>query len=391
MIDLCTDVGYISLNKHGEQLCGDHVEVATQGDNSTVIVLADGLGSGVKANILATLTTKIISTMIANDMTVEDCVSTIAATLPICKVRHVAYSTFTIIHITEDFEAEIIQYDNPFVIMLRDGLNYDYPKISETIDGKTIYKSRIKLREDDTFVAVSDGVIHAGVGMSLNFGWQRKDIIDFLETMYDPEFTAKTISTMLVNECYALYGGEPGDDTSACTVKIRQRKPVSLMVGPPRNMEDDEKMLSLFFSKEGKHIVCGGTTSTIAAKYLDKPLEVSLDGYLDPDIPPTGKIDGVDLVTEGVVTLSRVLEYAQDYLEENKRYTDWSYKKDGASLIAQLLFEEATDINFFVGRAVNSAHQNPNLPIGFNIKMHLVEDLAKCLKAMGKKIKVSYF
>ena len=146
MNDLCTDIGHISLIKHGEQLCGDHVEVINPSDNSTVVVLADGLGSGVKANILATLTSKIISTMMANDLPVEDCVATIAATLPICKVRNVAYSTFTIIRIIDNEEAEIIQYDNPHVIMLRDGKNYDYPTISETIDNKVIYKSKIPLK-----------------------------------------------------------------------------------------------------------------------------------------------------------------------------------------------------------------------------------------------------
>ncbi len=391
MYSLCTDVGYVSLNKHGEEICGDHVEVVQQGENSTVIVLADGLGSGVKANILSTLTAKIISTMMANSLTVEDCVSTIAATLPICKVRQVAYSTFTIIRIANNLEAEIIQYDNPHVILLRDGRNLDYLQTSEIIDHKTIYKSRIALREDDTFIAVSDGAVHAGVGLTLNFGWQRRDIIKFMEAMYQSEYTAKTLSTILINECHSLYGGAPGDDTTACTVKLRKRKPMNIMVGPPANPEDVPKMMSLFFSKEGKHIVCGGTTSTLAAEFLHKPLDASVPLYIDPEIPPTAMIEGVDLVTEGVITINRVLEYAKDYLEDNARYADWSFKKDGASLIARLLFEEATDINFYVGRAINPAHQNPKLPINFNIKMRLVEELSGCLIKMGKKIKVSYF
>ena len=108
-------------------------------------------------------------------------------------------------------------------------------------------------------------------------------------------------------------------------------------------------------------------------------------------MPPIAKIEGVDLVTEGVITINKVLEYAKDYLGDNKEYEKWSIKNDGASQICRLLFEEATDINFFVGRAVNPAHQNPELPINFNIKMNLVEELSKCLRRMGKKIKVSYF
>ena len=391
MNDLCTDVGFISLNKHGEQLCGDHVEIVNPDDNTTVVVLADGLGSGVKANILSTLTSKIISTMMANSLTIEDCVATIASTLPVCKVREVAYSTFTIIRIIENTEAEIIQYDNPKVIMLRDGVNFDYPTISETIENKQILKSKVKLKEGDMFIAMSDGTIHAGVGMSLNFGWQRKDIIDFLESIYDPDYTAKTLSTMLVSECNSLYGGEPGDDTTACGIKIRRRKPINLMIGPPSNPDDVNIMMSLFFAKEGKHIVCGGTTSNLAAEFLGKKLDVSAPVYIDPEIPPTAKIEGVDLVTEGVITMNRVLTYAKDYLQDNEKYTIWSYKKDGASMIARMLFEEATDINFFVGKAINPAHQSPELPIGFNVKMHLIEELSQCLEKMGKHIKVSYF
>ena len=390
MNDLCVDIGYRSMNKYGEELCGDHVDVLDQGENSKVIVLADGMGSGVKASILSTLTSTIISTMMAEGLSVEDCVSTIAATLPVCSERGVAYSTFTMIRIVENQVAEIIQYDNPHVILLRDGANYEIPETVMDIGGKKIYSSRIALKENDIFIAMSDGCIHAGVGLSLNFGWERKDIISFMETFYDIGFTAKTLTTILLDECYKLYEGQPGDDTTVCTVRIRKREPMNLLIGPPANRDDCNKMMSLFFSKEGKHIVCGGTTSSIAAKFLGKPLVPHLD-FLDPDVPPTAEIEGVDLVTEGVITINKVLAYAKDYLEDNESYTQWSYKKDGASQIARLLFEEATDINFFVGRAVNPAHQNPALPINFNIKMRLVDELATCLKKMGKRIKVSYF
>ncbi|MDD3243714.1 MAG: SpoIIE family protein phosphatase [Eubacteriales bacterium] len=390
MNDLCTDIGYHSLNKYGEQLCGDHIEVVQQEDGSQIIVLADGMGSGVKANILSTLTAKIISTMMAAGLGIEQCVETVASTLPVCQVRGVAYSTFTILRVVNSREVEMIQYDNPRTILLRDGKSIDYPADTVEIDGKTIYKSRMPVYEGDTFVMMSDGAIHAGVGMSLNFGWQRDDIAAYLEPLYDVGFTAKTLTTILLDHCYELYGGMPGDDTTACTVKIRRREPMNLLIGPPSNRDDRQRMMALFFAKEGKHIVCGGTTSSIAAEFLGKPLRTSLS-FEDPEVPPIAQLEGVDLVTEGVVTINRVLTYAQDYLGENELYRKWSVKQDGASQIARLLFEEATDINFFVGMAINPAHQNPNLPIGFGIKMRLVDELAACLKGMGKRIKVSYF
>lgn len=390
MNDLCADIGYKSINHHGEELCGDHVDIVEPSDDSTVIVLSDGLGSGVKASILSTLTSKIISTMLAEGLSLEECVETIAATLPVCSVRGVAYSTFTIIHLKNNHTAELIQYDNPHAIIIRDEQNWDYPKTEMNIGGKKIFKSVIKLQENDIFVAMSDGCPHAGIGMSYNFGWKREDIIEFVETLAPAGYTAKTLSTMLVDECDKLYGHKPGDDATACVVRIRKRVPMNMLFGPPSNRDDADRMMSLFFSKEGKHIICGGTTSSIAAKFLRKPLKASLN-FEQSDVPPIAELEGVDLVTEGVITVNKVVEYAEDYLGENKYYEHWSFKKDGASLICRLLFEEATDINFYVGRAINPAHQNPDLPINFNIKMNLVEELSKSLKKMGKRIKVSYF
>lgn len=390
MNDLCADIGYKSINHYGEELCGDHVDVVDENENSTVIVVADGLGSGVKASILSTLTSKIISTMIAAGLKIEECVSTIAATLPVCSVRGVAYSTFTIIHLLNNDIAEIIQYDNPHVILLRNDHNYDYPKTEMNIDGKKIYKSTIKLYENDIFIAMSDGCPHAGLGGKYNFGWKREDIINYMEIVAAGGYTAKNMSTILVDECNNLYGNKPGDDTTACVIKIRKREPMNILFGPPANRDDGNRMMSLFFSKAGKHIICGGTTSSIAARYLGKPLRASLD-FEHSDIPPTAELEGVDLVTEGVITVNRVLEYAKDYLDKNELYEEWNFKHDGASQICRLLFEEATDINFYVGRAINPAHQNPDLPINFNIKMNLVEELSACLKKMGKHIKVSYF
>ena len=390
MNDLCADIGYKSVNHYGEQLCGDHVDIVEQGENSTVIVLADGLGSGVKASILSTLTSKIISTMMSEGLPLEDCVETIAATLPICSVRGVAYSTFTILHLVNNTEAELIEYDNPQTILLRDGKNYDYPRTEMNIGGKKIYKSEIKLTEKDIFILMSDGCPHAGIGNVYDFGWKREDIISFMETFADVGYTAKTLSTILVDECDRLYNNEPGDDATSCVIRIRKREPMNILFGPPSNRDDCDRMMSLFFSKAGKHIVCGGTTSSIAAKYLGKPVRASLN-FDDPEIPPTAELEGVDLVTEGVITVNKVLQYARDYLGENKSYEHWSIKRDGASLICRMLFEEATDINFFVGRAINPAHQNPDLPINFSIKMNLVEDLSKCLRQMGKRVKVSYF
>ena len=390
MNNLCAEIGWRSLNHVGEQLCGDHVEIIDTDDSSQVLVLADGLGSGVKASILSTLTSKIIATMTSQGISLEECVKTIIATLPVCKVREVAYSTFTLIRLINNEEAEIVCYDNPDVIMFRDGKIFEYPFKELNIEGKLIHKARIKLKENDTFIAMSDGCIHAGVGMSLNFGWERKDIAEYMEALTEVGLTAKTLATVLTDECLKLYGGNPGDDTTALCVRIRARQQINLMIGPPSDRNDSDKMVSLFLSKGGKRIVCGGSTSTMCAQYLKKPIIPNMT-YFDPEIPPTADIEGIDLVTEGVITISRVNEYAKDYIKDNESYKQWNYKQDGAAQISRMLFEEATDINFYVGRAMNPAHQNPNLPITFNIKMQLVSELSESLQKMGKRIKVNYF
>ena len=382
--------GWVSLNKKGEELCGDRVEIRPQkpGGDFTM-VLADGLGSGVKANILSTLTSKILGTMIDSDMPVEECVATVAQTLPVCQVRGVAYSTFTAMKVHQR-EITLVQYDNPDVIMLRDGKSYDYPKEEKIIAGKKIYESHLPIQLGDVFIAMSDGVIHAGVGQSLNFGWERENVVEYTEQHFNSTLSARAVAGLISDACNDLYMGQPGDDTTVAVLRIRERQLVSLMIGPPVDPADDEKVMELFFSKEGKTVVCGGTTSTIVANYLHTQVQTKID-YLDPDIPPIGYIEGVDLCTEGVLTMKRVVEYAKAYADSAGAERPWVGRRDGASLICGLLFEDATDVNLFVGRAMNPAHQNPNMPIDLSIKLRLIEDLSGYLEGMGKRVRVSYY
>lgn len=389
MNNLFADVGYISLNHVGEELCGDMVEVVRRNGELTV-VLADGMGSGVKANILSTLTSKIISTMITENMSIDECVKTIAATLPVCKVRGVAYSTFTIMRFINNTEAEIIQFDNPMVILLRGGKHYDYPITERVIDGKKIYESKITLELDDVFIAMSDGAIYAGAETVLNYGWQRDDIVAYAEAHYNYKQTAKIIAADIADECNRLYDFKPGDDTTVCAVQIRKRKICNLCFGPPENPKDDDEMMSQFFSREGRHIVCGGTTSKIAARYLGKEIETHVN-YGDLSVPPTSKIEGVDLVTEGVITIGKVLDYAKNYLQDNSLFEKWGKQTDGASETAKLLFREATDINIFFGRAQNTAHQDASPGIAFSIKEKIIEELKQCLEDMGKTVTINYY
>ena len=388
------DIGYQSLNHDGEELCGDHVEIAESSVNdgehfSKIIVLADGLGSGVKANILAILTSKIISTMLAADMQIEDAVETIAATLPVDKSVNTAFSTFTIFQVFDNRIARIIEYENPNVILIRDGKSVEFARSVKNIDDKEISFSEIDLQENDLFFLMSDGVLYASKNGVYNDKWDRDHVISYMETFYNIGFTAKTLTTILLDETKKLYGDHPTDDATVCTILIRNRETVNLCFGPPAVFEDGKKMMTFFFGREGKHIVCGGTTAKIAADFLGKPV-ITSDLEPDPEIPPISTVEGIDLVTEGIVTMNRVVIYAKDYLADNSSFEKWSYKKDGASQIARMLFETATDVNLFIGKAVNPAHQNMQ-QLSFDVKMRLVDELIDCLEKMGKIVTVNYF
>ena len=386
MSALRLECGYTSLNKKGEELCGDKVEIRRNG-KMTTLVLADGLGSGVKANILATLTSKILCTMVSEDIDINDCVETILQSLPVCKVRGVAYSTFTVLHMSEDGKGWLFEFDNPAAILIRDGKCGDMNRKELNVCGKKVYKSDLDLKEGDVIVTMSDGVIHAGIGMTLNFGWKRKDVLAYLESTVRPEMSARCVAWLLAAACNDLYLDKPGDDTTVLAVKVRKELRVNIMVGPPVDKSKDDFYISRFLSGEGKKVVCGGTSSQIVARYLGKKVEARFD-FPDKDVPPIGYIEGIDLTTEGVLTMRRLLELSEKYLSPTDLTPKYFTKKDGASLLAELLFEEASDITFFVGQSINKAHQG--LPIDITMKLKLVESLSQNLVRMGKNVEVNY-
>lgn len=389
-MDFFVDVAYDSLNKYGEELCGDKVEVINT-DNSIIVVLADGLGSGVKANILATLTTKIAGTMLKEGASILETVDTIANTLPVCNVRKLAYSTFGIIKIQEDGTAYIIEYDNPPLFFTRNNESMIIEKNDIVINEKKIKESYIKLEEGDVITLVSDGVIHAGVGGILNLGWQWDNVSDYLIRQIRNKKSARSISRGLIDTCKCLYAGKPGDDTTVVTIKIRQPEVVDLFTGPPENEENDQKLVQDFMKSKGKKIVCGGTAAKIVGRELKRDIEVDL-ASMTADVPPMAIIGGIDLVTEGVLTLSRAVDKIKKYRNSSSN-GEKIYNlngKDGASCLAKTLIEDCTHLNLWVGKAINPAHQNPSLPVDLSIKLKVVKELSSLMESMGKIVKINY-
>ena len=387
------DVAYKSLNKFTEILCGDRVEILKTAD-SDIMILADGMGSGVKANILSTLTSKILGTMFLNGATLDECVDTIVETLPVCQVRQVAYSTFSILQVYHNGDAYLVEFDNPGCIFIRDGRLMPIPKNIREIDGKQINEFRFQVKKGDALILMSDGTIHAGVGQLLNFGWLWDDIAAYAVKEYGKTVSAIRLASAICQACDELYMFRPGDDTTVACMRIIDSKPIHMMTGPAQNPEDDERMVADFMSDPtAKTIVCGGTSSTIVSRVLKRPLDVSLD-YVDPDIPPIAYMEGIDLVTEGVLTLNRVIRLLRRYVKKESVVEDFFEELDkpnGASMVAKMIIEDCTEIHLYVGKAVNSAYQNPGIPFDLGIRQNMVDQLRAVLEDLGKPVTVTYY
>lgn len=386
------DVSWKSLNKQGEELCGDKVEVLRTKD-SDIVILADGMGSGVKANILATLTSKILGTMLREGATIESCVETVAKTLPICKVRKVAYATFSILQIFHSGEAYLAEFDNPSCVFIRDGKIVKYPYEVREIEGKKVHESRFQVKKNDCFTLMSDGVIYAGAGSILNLqGWTWEAMSDYTLKCTKKTLSASRLAVMLSQACDELYEEKPGDDTTVAVARVIERRVVSIFTGPPAKKEDDERIIHDFMHAEGKKVISGGTSANIAARVLGKEIvtEISTAGS---DVPPTAVIDGIDLVTEGVLTLGKCLKLLKKYVrgEFDAEFFDELDADNGASRLAKLLIEECTELNLFVGTAVNAAHKETELNFELSMRQNLVEQLVRTAEEMEKKVTVRYY
>lgn len=386
------DVAWKSLNKHGEELCGDKVEIVKTQD-SDILILADGMGSGVKANILSTLTSKILATMLHEGAAIESCVETIARTLPICQERKVAYATFSILQIFHNGDAYLVEYDNPDCVFIRNKKIIKYPYEVREIEGKKIHEYRFQVEKNDCFVLMSDGVIYAGAGEILDLqGWTWENMSEYTLKCTKETLSASRLAAMLSQACDDLYIQKPGDDTTVAVARVIERKVVNLFTGPPKSKEDDEKLMYDFMHMEGKKVVSGGTSSNIASRILHKEIITTVDRN-NPDVPPMSTIEGLDLVTEGVLTMGRSLKLLKQYENDefDVEFFDELDANNGASWLAKMLIEECTELNLFVGTAINEAHQESDLTFDLSLRMNLVEQLKAVVEKMGKTVRVKYY
>lgn len=382
------DFAYGSLLKFGEELCGDMVEFYTD-DDQFIAVLSDGMGSGVKANILATLTSKIAVTMLKEGMKIEDVVDTVSQTLPICAQNKIAYSTFTMVKVAKDGIAYIVEFDNPTVFFIRGKKVLSLDWNERIIHNKKVRECKIQLTERDRIVMVSDGVEFAGVRKTLNYSWQWKDIANHLMKFTNENMNAKAITNNLLGVCNQLYFFEPGDDTTVATIKVSHDSKAVLFSGPPINKNKDKEVVYKIMGSAGKKIVCGGTTANIVARELNVKYRSSTT-IIDEDVPPIGYIEGIDLVTEGVLTLRKACEILRKLLTTN----DDSFlhkKKDAATLLSRMLYEDCIHIKMIIGRCINPENMMLDIPDDLSVRIYVLNEMKNILVKLGKIVEVEYY
>lgn len=373
--------GSRQVNKRGEELCGDSVAFSRQADFVT-LALSDGLGSGVKANISATLTTRIAMHLLENGLPLGEVVQTLSETLPVCQVRKLAYSTFAIAQFFTHGTARVVEFDTPSTILLRHRTHQPLDYEDRVIDSKTVREAALDLELGDWVVCVSDGVLNAGIGGAYPLGWGWDQAVRFLEERARPELSAQDLADKVADAVRGLYGGLPGDDVSVAVIKARHKLVATVFTGPPQDRSVDEAAVARFLHAGGRHAVCGGTTAKIVAHHLGQPLEVNLE-TMTPDVPPVARIEGIDLVTEGILTLTR----ANELLRTGAQKQSLQYQTNGAAALVRLWLD-VDHVHFFIGQAVNPAHQNPELPHQLELRFGVVREIAEELRRRGKEATV---
>lgn len=371
--------GTRQLYKHGEELSGDSITVSRHSDSVT-LALSDGLGSGVKANILATLTTRIAMHMLENELPLGEVVQTLSQTLPVDSVRKLAYSTFAIAQFFSQGVARVVEFDTPSAIFLRRRKLQPVVYEERSIEGKTIHEAVLELEDGDWVVFVSDGVLNAGIGGLYPLGWGWDQAAHFLEKHAHRELSSEDLADKLAETVNELYAGAPGDDVSVVVIKVRRKLVATVFTGPPAERDKDEATVSRFVKSAGQLAVCGGTTAKLVARHLGQFLEVDLQ-TMTSDVPPIARLEGIDLVSEGILTLTKTNELLQSGADKKTV----RFQTDGASNLLRLLLS-VDHVYFLVGQAVNPAHQNPDLPHQLGIRMAVVREIAVELRKRGKEV-----
>lgn len=379
-------------NYGNERICGDvFLSRKVKEENRTIVVLSDGMGHGVKANVLATLTATMAFNFTLEHKAVEKIADIIMNTLPVCSERQMSYSTFTIVDIEHDGLTTIMEYDNPQSVILRNNKPFDpgwncLILDSEKNAGKEILSCQFQPLKEDRIIFCSDGIAQSGLGSDkYPLGWGRENIEEYAIKLVgnSPKISAARLASKMVSMAHRNDEFSSRDDTSCASIYFREPRKLLVVTGPPYEEENDSRLGDAVRSFKGKKVICGATTADIISRELGLEIEDSLL-FEDPDLPPVSHMEGIDLVTEGILTISKVTRILKDYSPSS------SLGKGPADRIVKLV-HQSDEIQFIVGTRINIAHQDPNLPVELEMRRTVVKRMARLLEdKFLKEVSISY-
>lgn len=385
--DFFLDIDHYQYCKDGQYVAGDvFLTHRIKEENRVISVLSDGLGSGIKASVLATLTATMAMKYTSSYADVRETAEVIMDTLPVCKVRKISYSTFTIIDVNSSGHARIIEHGNPNYILLR-GIEAVTVKrkpiqLEKWLDREVKF-SEIDLHIGDRILYFSDGVSQAGMGCAdMPLGWGRANVIEQARKWLklDKDISSRQLAMSIASRARHIDNFEPKDDITCGALFFRHPRRLLVVTGPPFSQTRDTEFAQMFDSFSGRKVICGGTTASIIGRELDRDIDMDLD-QIDPEIPPVSAMEGVDLITEGTLTLSKVAEI----LERGQKPE--FMRQNGATALTSILLD-SDQIYFLVGTRVNEAHQDPNLPLELDIRRNIIKKITTLLEE--KYLKETY-
>lgn len=376
--DLFIEIEFCQKNRHGQDICGDFYRTQRILEQDRVIsVLSDGLGHGLKANILSTMTATMALKFTASDNDLIRSAETIMNALPVCRVRNISYATYTIVDIKMQTEISIVEMDNPPFLLIRNGsaVSVPYQEVeSPSLDGRKMKTYSLYAHPEDRLVVISDGISQSGIGSpDLKLGWRVEGCKRFVleQVAADPQISARKLAAAVLDEALQKEVDRRAyDDMTVGVFYFRTPRRMLVLTGPPFDESRDGHFVRIFDDFKGRKVVCGGTTSKIVARELKRDIVDHLE-TTDGDIPPIATIAGADLVTEGLLTLTRVAQL----LEKGEK----TPRRNAATLLLDLLLD-SDSIMFLVGTKINEAHQDPTHPMDLEIRRNLIKRIADSLE-----------
>jgi hypothetical protein len=377
--DFFLDIDSYQFCKHGQYVTGDvFITHKIKEENRVIACLSDGLGSGIKASVLATLTATMALKYTMNYADVRETAEVIMDTLPVCKVRKISYSTFTIIDINSSGHARVIEHGNPNYVLMRGSELIQVPK--SPIQLKKWHDREVNISEFDFHIGdrilyFSDGVSQAGMGLpDYPLGWERRNVLKHIQQWirWDKDISSRLLASKVAIQARQIDSYEPKDDITCGVMYQRHPRQLLVVTGPPFAQTKDEELAYIVKSFDGRKVICGGTTAQILSRELDEEVEMDLD-HLDPEIPPSSSMAGIELITEGTLTLSKVAEILQ------RGQKPEMMRSNAASSLTSILLDSDM-IYFIIGTRVNEAHQDPNLPVELDIRRNIVKKIITLLE-----------